>query len=860
MLQTDPNDTKMETKCCGRCGLEWPSEKVGELCPACLLESGLGGESMDSIDSAERDRGRKLEPDAPTSLQPPIRDFGNYELIAEIARGGQGVVYRARHKSLGRIVALKMIGLGAWATEKNLKRFRAEAEAAANLDHPQIVPIYEIGQVENQHYFTMKLIEGRSLKELVADGPLAPRTAAELVATLACAIQHAHQRGILHRDLKPGNILLDAHEVPYLTDFGLAKLIEEEGAITQTVDLLGTPSYMSPEQAAGDSKKVTCATDVYGLGTVLYELLTGNAPFAGGTSFETIRQVLQTEPHPIRFWNPKADHDLETICLKCLEKDPAKRFASARALHEDLQRWLRHEPIQARPVGPLPRAFKWVRRNRAPALAVAAIVALVAALSVIASQRRAVRKFALEPTRSLAIVMRSGETNAVFLAKDWSRDLNHLFSRLSGLRTIGRTPALKWESTTEPIQTIGRALGASAVLLGELHQEDQRIRLDMELMTFPNQTRIWSRRLTLPVEDWDYLRTEIAREVVTRLSLSPGEAGLALLRRPFSKNQAALSAYYRGRHNVDVLDDMALREAITNFETAIQLDPRFAQAHAGLGEAYMSLTLTDHAPGPLMAKAREEIRVALEIDPQLPEGKVVDGMLRFFSDWDWKGAAESLDEASRLDLSLVEGNACYLHMRDIYGQGEESLNEIQIAVALHPSSPAIQGELGCSAYYAGLFDSAESYSREMLKNDPENAATYFQLARTLAQKSNYQAALEILKIGKTKPGGNWSALDAESAYVHAREGNTNAAQEIIAALKSRGQTEYIDPYIYAMIYAGLRDTNLVFEFLNKACDSKSTWIPSLPCEPKFAEYRTVPDYPRLLDRMKITGSRKPVRK
>src|SRR6185369_3580632 len=218
-----------------------------------------------------------------------LGELGDYELLEEIGRGGQGVVFRARQKSLNRNVALKVIGLGQWATPAHLKRFRLEAEAAASLDHPYIVPIYEVGEREGQCYFSMKFVEGGQLDEVVKHKPVSIRQAAELIAKIARTVHYAHEHGILHRDIKPGNILLDVKSEPHLTDFGLARLVESESTITRTVEVLGTPSYMAPEQAAGNNTKPTKATDVYGLGAVLYHLLTGHSPFAGGTTYETIK-------------------------------------------------------------------------------------------------------------------------------------------------------------------------------------------------------------------------------------------------------------------------------------------------------------------------------------------------------------------------------------------------------------------------------------------------------------------------------------------------------------------------------------------------------------------------------------------
>jgi serine/threonine-protein kinase len=233
------------------------------------------------------------------------------------------VVYRAHQKSLNRTVALKVIGLGPWATEAHLKRFRREAEAAASLEHSGIVPIYEVGERDGSCYFSMKFVEGGQLDEVIKGEPMPIRHAVELIAKVARTVHYAHEHRILHRDIKPGNILLDAKGEPHLTDFGLARLVETESTVTRTLEILGTPSYMAPEQAAGNNAKLTSATDVYGLGAVLYQLLTGHPPFAGGTTYETIRLVLETQPRPPRLLNPKIDRDVTTICLKCRERSKA---------------------------------------------------------------------------------------------------------------------------------------------------------------------------------------------------------------------------------------------------------------------------------------------------------------------------------------------------------------------------------------------------------------------------------------------------------------------------------------------------------------------------------------------------------
>jgi serine/threonine protein kinase len=300
----------------------------------------------------------------PAPLDPAQRAFGDYELLEEVGRGGMGVVYKARQKALDRLVALKMILPGPLSGAEDLQRFRTEAEATARLHHPNIVAIHEVGEISGQHFYSMDYIDGPSLSRRLGNGPLAGRHAARYVLTIARAIHHAHCQGILHRDLKPSNVLLDGEDEPHVTDFGLAKRLGTDSCQTRTGAVMGTPSYMSPEQAAGRTKGLGPPCDVYGLGAVLYELVTGRPPFRSDTPLDTLTHVMEREPAPPRLLNPKVDRDLETICLKCLEKDPSRRYASAAALADDLGRYLNGESISARGFNVLDRLTRTLDRSQ----------------------------------------------------------------------------------------------------------------------------------------------------------------------------------------------------------------------------------------------------------------------------------------------------------------------------------------------------------------------------------------------------------------------------------------------------------------------------------------------------------------
>src|SRR6266404_3114010 len=484
---------------CPKCGGEIPADAPEGGCPGCLLESGLGlfeeafvaGVDSSAVASAKADDPGHVDTlarDDVTSLPhgkkaarvaEMLGELGDYELLEEVGRGGQGVVFRARQKSLNRTVALKVISLGQWASEAHLKRFRREAEAAASLDHPSIVPIYEVGERDGSCYFSMKFVEGGQLDAVVRRTPMSIRQAVELIAKVARTVHYAHGHGILHRDIKPGNILLDAKGEPHLTDFGLARLVETESTVTRTLEVLGTPSYMAPEQAVGNNDAVSSVTDVYGLGAVLYQLLTGHPPFAGGTTYETIKLLLDTEPRQPRLWNSKVDRDVSIICLKCLEKDPKHRYPSALALTEDLERWLKHEPIHARRTGVFIRSTKWMQRNPTSALLAASLVALAAAGAWIVSKSEFIRHPLTTGIAVLPFENLSDDKEHAYFADGVQDDILTKLGKIADLKVISRTSVMQYRGKQD-VRQIGNALRVSHILEGTVRRSGGKVHINAQ--------------------------------------------------------------------------------------------------------------------------------------------------------------------------------------------------------------------------------------------------------------------------------------------------------------------------------------------------------------------------------------------
>ena len=603
-----------------------------------------------------------------------------------LVEGGQGVVYRARQKSLNRIVALKVIGLGQWATKAHVKRFRLEVEAAASLEHPCIVPIYEVGERDGACYFSMKFVEGGQLDEVIRRTPVLIPQAVELIAKVARTVHYAHEHGILHRDIKAGNILLDASGEPHLTDFGLARLLETESSITHTLDVLGTPSYMAPEQAVGNNAAVSSATDVYGVGAVLYQLLTGQPPFAGGTTYETIKLLLETEPRQPRLLNPKIDRDLSTICLKCLDKDPKRRYPSAIALAQDLERWRNHEPIQAHRTGISTHARKWVRRNRS----IAALIALSLALAAGSGWIVWKSDFKRHPlTTGIAVLpfedLSEQKENAAF-ADGVHDDILTKLAKIADLKVISRTSVMEYRGERN-MRQIGDALRVSHILEGSTRRNGSRIRLNAQLIDTRTDTHVWAEQYDRALDDLFVIQSEIAQKVAEHLHANISAAEKTAIAQPPTTDLIANDLYTQALVCESQLQTHPNHlKAVALLDRAVARDPRFFLAYCALARINSRLYFDgyDHTVARLES-AEAAIQKAGQLQPEAGEVHLVRaGYYREVRDYD--RARAELDLARRIlpNNSVVYHETGMIDRRQ--GRWTEALRNFGRAVELDPRS------------------------------------------------------------------------------------------------------------------------------------------------------------------------------
>jgi serine/threonine-protein kinase len=802
---------------------------------------------------------------------PTAHTISNYEILEEIGRGGMGVIYRARQRHSRRIVALKRIVSYHADSLETLERFRREAEAAASLDHPNILPIYDVGQGEDGlPFFSMKYAIGGSLQKLGVPLRNEPRECVRLVAKVARAVQHAHEHGVLHRDLKPGNILLDGRGEPFVTDFGLAKWLDTSTDLTRTLTIFGTPGYIAPEQAKGPSAKLTPTADVYSLGAILFNLFTGRPPFLGEHALAVIQQAGEEPAPKLRSLAPALDRDLETICARCLEREPKARYRSAGDLATDLERWLEGWPIIARRVAPPVRAWRWSRRNPKLAAAIAAAFcsATLAGFLLLLLSRNGLKGQSHIDTTPPVAASAQAKTIAVLPLKMLNADAGDEYLGLGLADTlitqIGRIPEIlarppsavqKYAAspTRDPLAA-GRELRVETVLDGTVQHEADKLLVTVRLLRVSDGAILWSgkfdRQFTNVFDVQDSISQEVAKALVQNLSTEDKK----LLTKRHTDNPEAYRAYLKGRYFWNKRTPAGLKQSLEYFRQAIDLDPTYGSAYAGLADAYALLVWQDQLPQKeFIAWAKGAATKALEIDETLAEPHATLGFAKFWYDWDFTGAESEFRKAIELNPDYATAHHWYGEFLGLMGRFDDGFKELKVAQQIDPLSPIINTDLGKLLLLARQPNQAIEQLKKTLELDPEYPLAHLFLALAYNQKGLHERAIAELKRYASSPESR-TIFKATLAFVYAQSGRKAEATSILNELKERSTTdEYLSPFQIALIYEGLGENDNAIEWLQTAKRERDPFLIYIRIDPNFDNLRVDPRFVELMKEIGAPG-------
>lgn len=726
----------------GRCGECGATTLVGQgLCANCLLQEGLEAKGEASAEVFASILAEAEVPDQHWRL-------GNYHILEEIGRGGMGVIYRARQRHSGRIVALKRVLAYNADSHEALVRFRREAEAAAQLDHPNILPLYEVGESEDGlPYFSMKFATGGSLRAAAAAtaGQSQPDEWVRLLAKVARAIDYAHRAGLLHRDLQPGNILLDAGCQPMVSDFGLAKWMTGESDLTKTLTSFGTPGYIAPEQAESAAGELTPAADVYSLGAILFNLLADRPPFIGANVLSVIRQAATSPAPKLRSIAPSLDRDLETICARCLEREPKARYQTAGDLADDLERWLEGRPILTRPVLLPARAWRWSRRN--PVLAVAAVLCLSLGAMVtglLSQQDAASPTETIRSDKSIAVLpfenLSDDKENSHFAAGIQDDVLTSL-AQIHDLKVISRTSVMAYQKKEgRNMRAIGQALGVANVLEGTIRRAGNRVLVNVQLIDIQNDRHLWAERYDRTVADSIGLQGELATQIAAalRARLAPEEK--ASLKTKPTNNPEAYSLYLQALGREAVINNSTDEYDVTQqlYLRAIALDPKFALAWAR--RSIIHSKLGSYSSTQARRAARTEAEEALRLSPSLGEAHAALGLSLY---WDDKNYRAALQEFSIAAAVLPNDPNVLGYIAGIYrrqGRWRESLATFQRAQELDPRNREVLFLAANSHVFVRDWPRARAGYERVLQIAPDSALARIGLAYLEVLQNNNPAA------------------------------------------------------------------------------------------------------------------------
>jgi len=825
-------------------------QAVNTKCPRCQYENpedtNYCGKCATRIRPFEADTPSKTMT-VGTRVKAPGRDgviAGKYSIIGELGKGGMGVVYQAEDTRLERRVALKFLPPELTEDPEARERFVREAKSAAALSHNHICTVYEIDEEENRLFIAMEYIEGESLRQRIRKGPLPQAEALDIAIQVAGGLGEAHKSKIIHRDVKPGNIMLTEKGTAKVMDFGLAKALGRS-LITREAKTMGTVSYMSPEQARG--QPVDYRTDIWSLGVVLYEMLTGWLPFKGEYDQSVIHSILNQEPEPVSKHRRDLPKGLEQIIGKTLAKDPAGRYRDMEELSEDLKAVAEGlKPLRAKS-GLFRGRTRGLKRIHAyMGLGGLAVLAAMAWVFLIGQRGPAFDSIAVLPLQNL-----SGDFEQEYFSDGMHEALITNLGQLGGLkRVIARGSVMRFKGSKTSLQKIAQELKVGALITGAVLRSGDRVRITAQLIDPRTEAQIWAHSYERDLTDVLVLQTEVVSAITreVKVKLTPQEE-TRLASAP-KVNPQAYEAYLKGRFHLYKLTRVDLESALQYFELALNIDPNYALAYAGIAFVWSGRQQQGLAPAsettPRIAAAAAK---ALELDSALAEVHYMLAVTRTWVYWDWEGAETEFRRAIELNPNYPEARAYYSHLLNILGRPTEAMAQIERVLQVDPLNSLFQALYGMDLMYARRYDDAITLLRDTLKTSPNDLVALSTLRSALHMKRMYKEALEVWKTSYAARGDR----EAEEALARGFEagGYSGALRRVAEMLAVRSRTAYVSSWQIGTLYTRAGKTDEALDWLEKAYQARDQNMPYLGVDPIFDTLRDDPRYQALLRKMNL---------
>ena len=780
--------------------------------------------------------------------------IGTYQITELLGAGGMGEVYRAHDGRLDRDVALKLLPAAWFSDEAARARLLREARAAAGLNHPNICTIHEVGEADGQPFIAMEHVPGEPLNAVLARGSVPLDSTLRYAGQLADALAHAHDRGVIHRDLKSANIVITPDGRAKILDFGVAKRLPiGEGAqamtnsaleLTQEGSIVGTLPYMSPEQLRG--QPADARSDIWAMGVVIFEMASGGRPFTGQTSFEVTSAILNHPPRPTGGTVPPA---LGAVIERCLTKEPDRRYQRAGEVRAALD--VLTQSRTGVEGGPPARRRAWAVGLFALASAVAAAGLWRSGIWSGPAPAARIESIAVLPLANL-----SGSPAQDFFADGMTDALITDLSKIQALRVISRTSTLRYRGTSKALPEIARELNVDAVVEGSVLRSGERVRITAQLIEAATDRHVWADNYERDVRDVNSLQRDVARaiagEIRARLTESE-QRRLAVVRRV---NPQAHEAYLRGRAEADRYTEAGVRRAVTFYEQAIALDAEYALAHAGLASAYAMLggVLGFTSPGEYFPKARAAAERALELDGTLADAHAVLATVRLKFDWDWNAAAREFQRVFDLNPSLAEAHQEHGTYLEALRRFDEAVVARKRARDLDPLSASRTADVGYPLYYAGRYEEAISYYRTALELDQNFFWSHVWTGQAQIETGMHAEAIEEIQKALRMSGENTRVL-ATLGYAYAVAGQRAKAQQVLTELHGRSKRSYVSPYFLAVVHAGLGENASALDLLERALQERQPYLILLDVEPVFSKLRAEPRFLALLQRIGLRPGR-----